>query len=60
MAKFSNQYNIYESRYIVTQQAFGPHIHLKRLTPSDFLFRNQNVPPGDAILNPESIFYYSP
>ena len=31
-----------------------------RLTPSDFLFRNQNVPPGDAILNPESIFYYSP
>ena len=30
------------------------------LTPSDFLFRNQNVPPGDAILNPESIFCYSP
>ena len=30
------------------------------VTPSDFLFRNQNVPPGDAILNPESIFYYSP
>ena len=32
----------------------------RHLTPSDFLFRNQNVPPGDAILNPESIFYYSP
>ena len=30
------------------------------VNPLDFLFRNQNVPPGDAILNPESIFCYSP
>ena len=35
-----------------------PLLRAPVLTPSDFLFRNQNAPPGDPILYPESIFCY--